>query len=202
MEWLRAVAPLGDRALRLELAEGASPAAVRAALARVPGAIDAVATETHAAITFDGPPPAPDALRALLPDVLPSSADDATAEVVVRVVYDGPDLDDVARAIGASPDEVAALHAAARYRVAFLGFLPGFGYLRGAPPALHLPRRAAPRPRVPAGAVGIAAGFTGVYPSASPGGWHLLGRAIGFEPFQDDHPTLRAGAAVRIERVG
>ena len=59
--------------------------------------------------------------------MLPSSVDDATAEVVVRVVYDGPDLDDVARAIGASPDEVAALHAAARYRVAFLGFLPGFG---------------------------------------------------------------------------
>lgn len=201
MEWVRGVAPLGDRALRLELARGASPAAARAALARLPGAVDAVATETHAVVTFDGPPPAPDALPALLPPTLATDVADAD-EIVVQVIYDGPDLDDVARALDRTPDEVAALHAGARYRVAFLGFLPGFGYLRGAPAELHLPRRASPRPRVPAGALGIAAGFTGIYPSASPGGWHLLGRAVGFEPFRSDHPVLRAGAEVRLVRVG
>ena len=71
--------------------------------------------------------------------------------------------------------EVAARHAAPTYTCAFCGFAPGFAYLVGLDPALHLPRRATPRTRVPAGSVAIAAEYTAVYPSASPGGWHLLG---------------------------
>lgn len=103
--------------------------------------------------------------------------------LVVHAVYDGPDLDDVARTIGATCDELIALHTSAPHRVAFLGFLPGFAYLGPVATALCLPRRATPRPRVPALAIGLAGGFTGIYPFASPGGWHLLARAVGFEPF-------------------
>lgn len=97
-------------------------------------------------------------------------------EVEIRVRYDGPDLDDVAARAGTSTDEVVALHSGALYTVAFTGFAPGFGYLTGLPGQLRMPRRDTPRTRVPAGAVGLAGEFTGVYPRASPGGWRLIGR--------------------------
>jgi KipI family sensor histidine kinase inhibitor len=95
------------------------------------------------------------------------------------VRYDGEDLDDVARAVGLPRDEVVARHAGAAYVVAFVGFLPGFAYLAGLDERLRLPRRESPRPRVPANSVAIAGPYAGVYPFASPGGWHLLGTAIG-----------------------
>lgn len=88
----------------------------------------------------------------------------------------GPDLASLARHHGLSPREVVRLHSEAEYRVFFLGFLPGFAYLDGLPEALHTPRLATPRPAVPAGSVGIGGAQTGVYPCASPGGWHLIGR--------------------------
>lgn len=96
--------------------------------------------------------------------------------VEIPVVYDGPDLDEVARASGLSPREVVRRHAAGEYTVAFCGFAPGFGYLTGLDPALHLPRRSVPRTRIAPGSVAIADRFSAVYPSESPGGWHLLGR--------------------------
>ncbi len=113
------------------------------------------------------------------------------AEHTIDAVYDGPDLDEVATRLGLSRDGVVSLHAAGSYRVALVGFLPGFAYLRGLPPQLALARRASPRPVVPAGAVGVAAGYTGVYPLRSAGGWHLLGRAVGPAPF-DPHDVGRA----------
>lgn len=97
--------------------------------------------------------------------------------VEVPTVYDGDDLRDVAETIDCSIAEVVEMHSSAVYDAAFCGFVPGFAYLTGLPPALLLPRRQNPRPRVPGGSVAIAAGFTGVYPTTSPGGWHLLGRA-------------------------
>ncbi|MCU1396841.1 MAG: Allophanate hydrolase subunit 1, partial [Ilumatobacteraceae bacterium] len=97
--------------------------------------------------------------------------------VEVPTVYDGDDLESVADTIGCSVAEVVELHSSTVYDAAFCGFVPGFAYLTGLLPALLLPRRQNPRPRVPGGSVAVAAGFTGVYPTASPGGWHLLGRA-------------------------
>lgn len=88
----------------------------------------------------------------------------------------GPDLAEVAHRLGMSPSELIARHAAARYRVVFFGFAPGFGYLSGLPRELHVPRLATPRPRIPAGSVAIAGAQAGVYPLAGPGGWQLLGR--------------------------
>ena len=94
----------------------------------------------------------------------------------IRVVYDGPDLADVAARLGLAPHDVVARHAGRVYTVYLLGFVPGFAYLGDLDAALALPRRDAPRPRVPPGSVAIAGRQTAVYPLATPGGWHLLGR--------------------------
>lgn len=96
--------------------------------------------------------------------------------VEIPVTYDGPDLGVVAAHAGVSVDDVIRAHSAARYTVAFLGFLPGFAYLLGLPPALATPRRADARTRVPAGSVAIGGAQTGVYPVEGPGGWQIIGR--------------------------
>lgn len=103
----------------------------------------------------------------------------AARRVELPVAYGGevgPDLEDVARHTGLSPQEVAARHSAATYLVHFLGFSPGFPYLGGLPPELETPRLSTPRPRVPAGSVAIGGAQTGVYPQATPGGWRVIGR--------------------------
>lgn len=116
----------------------------------------------------------------------------------------GPDLEAVARAAGLAPERVVELHSGALYRVAFVGFSPGFAYLIGLPRELELPRRATPRARVAAGSVAIAGPFAGVYPSPTPGGWHLIGRAAGleraplFDPAASPPAALAPGDAVRF----
>ena len=114
-------------------------------------------------------------LRALSPRPLTSAP--RVVEVPVRYGGDnGPDLGDVAVHARLPIAEVVRRHTSGRYRVAFCGFLPGFAYLLGLDGALHTPRLSTPRALVPAGSVGIAGGQTGVYPSACPGGWRLIGR--------------------------
>jgi inhibitor of KinA len=88
----------------------------------------------------------------------------------------GPDLNELAESKGLTKSEVVRLHSNKTYRVTFIGFLPGFPYLMGLDSRLHMPRKPSPRSLVPQGSVGIAGGQTGVYPSASPGGWNLIGR--------------------------
>jgi KipI family sensor histidine kinase inhibitor len=95
----------------------------------------------------------------------------------IPTVYDGEDLEEVARRIGATPEEVVRLHSEREYLVYMVGFTPGFAYMGSTHDRLRIPRRGSPRTRVPAGSVGIAMGQTGIYPSATPGGWNLLGRA-------------------------
>ena len=123
---------------------------------------------------------------------------------VIPVHYDGIDLDAVAAATGLSVAEVIARHSARAYTVDLLGFVPGFAYLSELDPALQLPRRLEPRPRVRAGSVAIAAAQTGVYPLDTPGGWHIIGRTETrmFEPAREPAALLRAGDTVRFERVG
>jgi KipI family sensor histidine kinase inhibitor len=120
--------------------------------------------------------------------------------VEIEVFYDGPDLEPVAAAWGVAVDAVPGLHAGPEYTVAFLGFAPGFGYLAGLPVELRVPRRATPRSRVPAGAVGVADVWTGVYPTESPGGWQLLGRtdAVLWEPGRNPPALLAPGTRVRF----
>jgi KipI family sensor histidine kinase inhibitor len=95
--------------------------------------------------------------------------------VEVPVDYNGEDLAQVAELTGLTVEDVIRRHAAGEYKVAFCGFAPGFGYLVGGDPALHVPRRKSPRLRIPPGTVALAGNFSGVYPQASPGGWQLIG---------------------------
>jgi KipI family sensor histidine kinase inhibitor len=103
----------------------------------------------------------------------------ATRLVEVPTVYggrDGPDLEAVAAETGLAPADVIEAHASVEYEVLFLGFAPGFAYLGALPERLVVPRLSTPRPRVPAGSVGIAARQTAIYPHQTPGGWRLIGR--------------------------
>src|SRR5450830_1854416 len=95
--------------------------------------------------------------------------------IEIPVHYNGEDLADVAQLLGVTPEEVIRRHTGSEYTVAFTGFAPGFAYLSGGHPSFNLPRRSTPRTRIPAGAVGLAGTFSGVYPQASPGGWQIIG---------------------------
>ncbi len=142
-----------------------------------------------------------DELRAAVKAALADPAGAAPGRShVIPVVYDGPDLGEVARLTGLSPEEVVGRHCASLYTVAFLGFAPGFGYLIGGDPSLHVPRRDDPRERVPAGSVAVAGVYSGVYPRESPGGWRLLGRTDArlFDPDRDAPALLAPGDAVRF----
>lgn len=120
--------------------------------------------------------------------------------VTLEIVYDGVDLPDVADHCGWSIDEVIRRHSSVEHTVAFCGFMPGFAYMVGLPQPLHVPRRATPRERVPAGSVAIAAGFTGIYPRQSPGGWHLVGHtsAVLWDDTAERPALLAPGTRVRF----
>jgi UPF0271 protein len=147
------------------------------------GIIDAVVSERYALVAFDPEHP-PEGLDAVVERATDEPiAAIAPREHAVRVRYAGADLTAIAAALGGRPEDVVSLHTAGRYRVAAMGFLPGFAYLSGLDPRLHVARRASPRTRIPALSVAIGGPYTGIYPFASPGGWHLLGEACGFVPF-------------------
>ncbi|MCA0325143.1 MAG: urea amidolyase family protein [Proteobacteria bacterium] len=127
------------------------------------------------------------------------------ALIELPVHYDGDDLAEVAALLGLTPAELVRRHTAAEWRVAFTGFAPGFAYMSGSDPLFaQVPRRASPRTRLPAGAVAVAGGFSGVYPKASPGGWQILGQT--FTPMWDlaRHPPalLQPGQRVRFVDAG
>ncbi|MFL6100938.1 MAG: 5-oxoprolinase subunit B family protein [Actinomycetales bacterium] len=122
---------------------------------------------------------------------LPADTGSAGQLVEIPVTYDGPDLREVAELSGLSLGDVVRAHVDSEWWVAFAGFAPGFAYLVGGDPRLAVPRRASPRTRVPLGAVALAAGYTAVYPQASPGGWQLIGRTDrALWNLADDPPAL------------
>ena len=125
-------------------------------------------------------------------------------EVTVDVVYDGDDLASTAELLGVSAEALVSHHQAAEWRVAFIGFAPGFGYLVSDDWPFEVPRLDAPRPRVPSGAVALAGGFAGVYPRQSPGGWRLIGRtgAALWDPAADSPALFVPGRRVRFREVG
>lgn len=131
---------------------------------------------------------------------LGSGASSGEPEVEIAVRYDGPDLAEVARMTGLSEDAVIAAHTGTPWRVAFTGFAPGFGYLVGGDTRLVVPRRATPRAVVPAGSVGLAGEYSGVYPRASPGGWQIIGRtdAVFWDADRTPPALLRPGVQVRF----
>lgn len=207
------IVPLADAALLVQLGttidREVNARALRLATAlaneTLIGVLDIVPAYTTVLVSFD--PVLTDAgtieevIRRVLPRLADHDAPSRTREIPVRYGgSDGPDLADVAAHTGLSPEKVIALHAAADYQVACVGFCPGFGFLLGLPTRLETPRRATPRLRVPLGSVAIGGAQTGVYPLETPGGWNIIGRTdlLLFDPNRDDPFYLRPGDRVRF----
>jgi KipI family sensor histidine kinase inhibitor len=120
--------------------------------------------------------------------------------VEIPVIYDGEDLTDIAQLLGISTSQVITRHCAGAWSVAFVGFAPGFAYLTGGDEIFNVPRRKVPRLSVPAGAVGLAGAFSGIYPRASSGGWQLLGHTetAMWNEFANPPALLQPGDMVRF----
>ena len=219
-----ALEPLGEKALvlrfgdRIDEVVNARVHAAAAALiaAAMPGVTDVVPAYATIAVHFQpstwiargNDSPWRQFAHAVRSVVASASIASATPQstVEIAVCYGGeygPDLEGVARHCGLNEDEVIARHTATDYRVAMIGFAPGFPYLFGLDPSLHMPRRDSPRVRVPTGSVAIGGAQTGVYPSELPGGWQLIGRTpmILFDPTRTAPSLLAAGTRVRFRAI-
>ncbi len=124
----------------------------------------------------------------------------------IPVCYDsefGLDLEALAQSKGLATAELIHLHTEAQYLVYFIGFLPGFMYLGGLNEKIHQPRKANPRLRIPKGSVAIGGEQTGIYPQASPGGWHIIGRSPlnFFAPEQKEACFARPSDKLQFEAV-
>lgn len=200
--------PMGERAFLLETTSLEDVLAVHAAL-----------RETRPAGVADLVPAARTVLVRIDPRVLPlasarswavsaaeaagPAATEDAAAVELAVVYDGADLSETAALLGMSPEALARRHSAASWTVAFTGFAPGFGYLVSDDWPYDVPRLDSPRTRVPAGAVGLAGGFSGAYPRDTPGGWRLIGTtdAVLFDPDASSPALLAPGGRVTFRPV-
>jgi len=198
------VRPVGERGLLVEVEELETVHRLHAALRELapPGVVELVpAYRTVLIVAEPGRAGVLDELAATLPELeLPPAEAVAGETVEVPVSYDGEDLPEVARLTGLEVEEVVRRHTAPEYTVAFLGFSPGFPYLVGLDPALEVPRRDTPRTSIPAGSVGLAGNQTGIYPTASPGGWQLIGRTERrlFDPGRDPPALLAPGTRLRF----
>jgi 5-oxoprolinase (ATP-hydrolysing) subunit B len=195
------VLPYGDTAVLIDVDDNAQALHLAAALANVAGITELVPAARTVLARFDASTDlqrVADAAERIDLSTAPSMR--AADEVTIRVHYDGADLAAVADETGLGVDEVVRRHTAGDYTVAFCGFSPGFAYLLGLDETLRLPRLAEPRTSVPAGSVAIAGEFTGVYPSASPGGWRLLGRtdAVLWDTARTPPALLPPGTRVRF----
>ena len=198
----------GDRALLLECGSGEEVLALAAALrdAELPGVSDIVPGARTVLLALTGPQYQGAARSRLAGLRVPEPAGPvvpAEADVVIDVVYDGADLSDVADLTGMSVGEVIAAHTGTPWRVGFGGFAPGFAYLVGGDRRLQVPRRSEPRTRVPAGSVGLAGEFSGIYPRESPGGWQLIGRTDAplWDTARPQPALLEPGMWVRFRAV-
>jgi KipI family sensor histidine kinase inhibitor len=145
-------------------------------------------------------------ISAIVDNVKIARTEPGATAVDIPVCYGGecgPDLDDLAVRAKLPAAEVVARHCASEYRVAMLGFAPGFAYLLGLDSALHAPRRATPRVRVPAGSVAIGGAQTGIYPRELPGGWQIIGRTplVLFDAWRDPPAVLAPGQRVRFRAI-
>lgn len=181
--------PSGDSAVTVECSRDIDDSANRSvlaldrALARAPieGVTESLPTYRSLLVHYDPVRIDFDTLSQRLL-ALAKSPGEATASArrwSIPVCYGGEhgiDLEDVAKTLNSTPDEVVARHLAGNYRVAMIGFTPGWSYLSGLDKSLHMPRRQNPRLLTPAGTISIGGVQTGVQCLAGPSGWHLLGR--------------------------
>ena len=216
------IEPLGDSALIVRVADHFDPdtssnavlAVVRQLEAMaIPGVIELGPAYTTIGVFFDSAQTGGfDKLKTTIEQALQTSSEPARPRaggetvIEVPVCYENefaPDLNDVAQHTGLSQDEIIRRHADATYRVACVGFTPGFPYLSGLPPELATPRRSSPRKEIPAGAVAIGGTQTGIYPRKSPGGWNIIGRTpLRLFDVQRESPALfHTGDQVRFRQV-
>lgn len=199
------IRPFGEAALLVELGSPERAQAMAASLRAAPidGVVEAVPGLESVLIELSQPGVDPEALVPALEDRLASLdiAPGPGRSHVIPVVYDGPDLGDVAALTGLTTDEVVALHAGTELRVLFCGYAPGFAYLGDLPPPIRVDRLETPRTRTPAGSVAIAGRMSGIYPADLPGGWRVIGRTgvTLFDPRRDPPVTLLPGDRVRFE---
>jgi inhibitor of KinA len=209
---------LGDSAVVVRVAqnfEENSDAALDAVLqtaeqlkaAEIPSVVDIVPAYTTVAVFFDSPQIGMEERVLAAIGTRRNRQRRTWRTVTIPLCYEGEfaiDLADVARNAGLRPEEVIRRHSSAVYRVACVGFAPGFPYLAGLPRALATPRRSTPRTRVPAGSVGIGGWQTGIYPQESPGGWNVIGRTPlrMFDAKRNPAALLHAGDNVRFRRIG
>jgi KipI family sensor histidine kinase inhibitor len=201
--------PMGERAVLAEVDSLAAARALHARLAadRPAGVVDLVPAARTVLVVVD-PALLPLArARAWMRDAAAAPVPrmpEPTREVVLDIRYDGPDLSETAALLETDAEGLARRHAATTWTVAFTGFAPGFGYLVSDEWPFDVPRLDAPRMRVPAGAVGLAAGFTGAYPRETPGGWRLIGTTDAplFDPGAADPALLAPGTRVRFRPTG
>ncbi|WP_280434223.1 5-oxoprolinase subunit B family protein [Nocardia carnea] len=207
----RVLRPAGDRAFLCtpnpaQVAELAAELRERS----LPGVVDLLPAAETVLVTLDSP----ESAYRLRPEIeqLVAAVNEADSGNVSRgtlpggdpvqipVHYDGPDLSEVADALGMRTDEVVAAHTGTVWRCAFVGFAPGFGYLESPDGRLAVARRAISRTRIPAGSVALAGGYSAVYPRESPGGWQLIGRTdlVMWDTERDPPALIRAGGLVRF----
>ncbi|MBI5652805.1 MAG: 5-oxoprolinase subunit PxpB [Chloroflexi bacterium] len=209
--------PAGDSAILIEWADEIDDAIndrVHACaqllhdLAR-PDIRDLIPAYSSLLVCYDPARVAFDEMRAFLETVLqsaPTMNARASRAIEIPTRYGGefgPDLAFIAQHAGISEDDVIRLHTRVEYRVYLIGFAPGFAYLGSVPEQIAAPRLDTPRPRVPAGSVGIAGRQTGIYPSETPGGWRIIGRTslTMFDPQRDPPTLLQPGDRVRFVSV-
>ena len=196
---------VGERAWLLEwddAEEETANARARAARRRLEesaplGLVDAVPAARSLLVTGD------ESFDAAALEDLQDAAPEASAgrEHLVVVTPDGLDLPDVLSTCGLREADLWGTFTRIPFVVGFLGFSPGFPYLYGLPPELRLARRPSPRVAVPTGSVALAAGYAGIYPSAMPGGWNLIGttRFVLFDADATPPATLSPGDTVRFQ---
>jgi KipI family sensor histidine kinase inhibitor len=192
--------PAGDRAVLIDVADPAAAATVARRL-RAECALLVDVVPGHCTVLATWADVEPAALAAIAAKALTEDQPEVSSPTLtIPVTYDGPDLSTVSELACVSIDAVVAVHTEALYTVGFIGFAPGFAYLVGGDARLHVPRRDEPRTRVPAGSVGVAGPYSGVYPREGPGGWQLIGRTSLelFDPARNPPAALAPGDRVRF----
>jgi KipI family sensor histidine kinase inhibitor len=195
--------PCADVGVLVELADLDEVLALHAELAAEPppGVLDLVPAARTLLVRVDPAVTSVTSVAQAVSDLRPRGEQrEGVGTVEIPVRYDGADLAEVGELTGLGAQGVVEAHTGQTWTVAFAGFAPGFGYLVGEDDRLHVPRRSTPRTKVPAGAVGLAGEFSGVYPRESPGGWQLIGTTSTpmWDLDRDPPALLQPGAHVRF----
>lgn len=167
------------------------------------GVVDVIPAAETIVVTVDParltPAQATEVIKGLPVSVSVSALTPPTT-IEIPVTYDGVDLADVARSLNVTTGELISIHTSTSWVAAFGGFAPGFMYLTAAQYPLQVPRHSSPRTAIPAGSVGLAGGFSAVYPQQSPGGWQIIGitREVMWDSNRDRPSLIQPGDAVRF----